>query len=186
MSNSSYRQTLLRIMEENALNLEPVIAKILDHIKQNSSIWIAGNGGSASTAERFETDMHFIRSKPISISPKVYSLSSNSSLVSAIANDIGYENVFSFQISRKAQGGDLCIVISGSGNSENLVKMVQTSKDLGIFTIGILGFDGGELLNLVDMPILVRSEKGMYGPVEDIHHAICHEISSRVFQNLVL
>jgi D-sedoheptulose 7-phosphate isomerase len=186
MSTSPYQQSLIRTLEENDLNLGPIVKKILDHIKQDSSIWVAGNGGSASTVERFEMDMHFIRSKPISKSPKVYSLTSNTSLISAIANDIGFENVFSFQISRKAKSGDLCIVLSGSGNSENLINLIRTSKNLGLFTIGILGFDGGQLLDLVDMSVLIRTEKGKYGQVEDIHQAICHEISSRVFQDLVI
>lgn len=91
---------------------------------------------------------------------------------------------FSIQLSRKAQKGDLCVLISASGNSKNLINAVRVANDVGLFSIGILGFDGGELLDLVDMPLLVRTEKGMYGPVEDIHLAICHEISARIYKSL--
>lgn len=185
MAESFYQKNLMHAIADNDLDLGPITSKILDHIKRNTSIWVMGNGGSASTAEHFETDMHFIRSKSISMSPRVTSLTSNSSLISAISNDIGYENIFSLQLTRKAQKGDLCIFISASGNSKNLINAVNVAKDVGISSIGILGFDGGQLLNLVDMPLLVKTEKGMYGPVEDIHLAICHEISARIYKSLI-
>jgi D-sedoheptulose 7-phosphate isomerase len=184
MSKSSYQESLIHIFEENNLDLAPITSSILEHINQNASIWIVGNGGSASTAEHFETDLHFIRSKSITKFPKVAALTSNSSLISAISNDIGYENIYSIQLLRKAQKGDLCILISASGNSENLIKAVQAAKGLGVFTIGILGFDGGQLSNLVDLSLIVKTKKGMYGPVEDIHLSICHEISGRIYKNL--
>ena len=184
MSEISYQESLIAIIEENKLDLAPIATRILEHIDQDKSIWIIGNGGSASTAEHFETDLHFIRSKSITKFPKVAALTSNSSLISAISNDIGYENVFSIQLVRKAQRGDLCILISASGNSENLIKAVQAAKTLGVYTIGILGFDGGRLSNLVDLPLLVKTKKGMYGPVEDIHLSICHEISARIYKSL--
>ena len=184
MSEISYQESLITIIEENKLDLAPITTRILGHINQNTSIWIVGNGGSASTAEHFETDLHFIRSKSITKFPKVAALTSNSSLISAISNDVGYENVFSIQLVRKAQKGDLCILISASGNSENLVNAVQAAKALGVYTIGILGFDGGRLSNLVDLPLLVKTKKGMYGPVEDIHLSICHEISARIYKSL--
>jgi len=111
MSEFSYQESLIQIIEENKLDLAPITSRILEHINLNTSIWIIGNGGSASTAEHFETDLHFIRSKSITKFPRVAALTSNSSLISAISNDIGYENVFSIQLLRKAQSGDLCILI---------------------------------------------------------------------------
>jgi D-sedoheptulose 7-phosphate isomerase len=184
MSESSYQESLIQIIKENKFDLASITSRILEHINQNASIWIVGNGGSASTAEHFETDLHFIRSKSITKFPKVAALTSNSSLISAISNDIGYESIFSIQLLRKARRGDLCILISASGNSENLINAVRAAKELGIFTIGILGFDGGQLSNLVDLPLLVKTKKGMYGPVEDIHLSICHEISARIYKTL--
>lgn len=184
MSLSQYRESLIRIIEDNNIDLTPIISKILEHTAQKSSIWIMGNGGSASTAEHFETDLHFIRSTSISKFPKVSALTSNSALLSAISNDIGYEKIFSIQLLRKAEKGDLCILFSASGDSTNLINAAQTAKDLGVFTIGILGFDGGRLANLVDLPLIVKTRKGMYGPVEDVHLSICHEISESVYKNL--
>ena len=184
MSSSQYRESLIRIIEENNIDLTPITSKILEHTVQNSSIWIMGNGGSASTAEHFETDLHFIRSNSISKFPKVSALTSNSALISAISNDIGYERIFSLQLLRKAEKGDLCILISASGDSKNLINATQTAKDLGVFTIGILGFDGGQLAKLVDLPLIVKTNKGMYGPVEDVHLSICHEISESVYKKL--
>ena len=115
----------------------------------------------------------------------VTALTSNSSLISAIANDIGFEKIFSHQIARKAKKGDLCFIISASGNSANLIDVAITCRDLGIDSICLVGFDGGELMKVVDCSILVSTEVGKYGPVEDIHLAICHEISSIIASKLI-
>jgi D-sedoheptulose 7-phosphate isomerase len=116
---------------------------------------------------------------------RVSALTSNSALISAISNDIGFENIFSHQLIRKAEPGDLCILISASGNSENLINAVTACKEIGIKTIGLLGFDGGKLANLVDSSIIVRTKIGKYGPVEDVQLAICHALSEIVGQKLV-
>jgi D-sedoheptulose 7-phosphate isomerase len=114
----------------------------------------------------------------------VSALTSNSALFSAIANDIGYENVFSHQLFRRAEPGDLCILISASGNSENLLKAVSAAKEIGLITLGLLGFDGGKLMPLLNHSILVKTEIGKYGAVEDIHLAICHAISEIVGEKI--
>lgn len=157
---------------------------IVSHISAGSSIWIIGNGGSASTAEHFETDLSFIRKGDSFPKSRVSALSSNSALISAIANDIGYKNIFSHQLFRKADAEDLCILISASGNSENLINAALACKEIGLKTIGLLGFDGGKLAGLVDSSIIVRTEIGKYGPVEDVHLAICHAVSELVGSKL--
>ena len=143
-----------------------------------------GNGGSASTAEHFETDLSFIRKGTSFPKIKVSALTSNSSLISAIANDIGYENVFLHQLFRMAERGDLCIFISASGNSENLLKAADAAKQIGLRTFGLLGFNGGKLEQSLDNSIIVKTEIGRYGPVEDVHLAICHAISEIVGEKL--
>jgi D-sedoheptulose 7-phosphate isomerase len=143
-----------------------------------------GNGGSASTAEHFETDLSFVRYDRKSLKINAAALTSNSALISAISNDIGFDKVFSHQLQRKASNGDVCIVISASGNSANLINGVKVAKQMGLKSIGILGFDGGELANQVDFSIVVKTEIGKYGPVEDAHLAICHAISREVLKRL--
>jgi D-sedoheptulose 7-phosphate isomerase len=173
--------SLLSIPESD---LNSAAASILECIAEQNSIWIMGNGGSASTAEHFETDLSFIRMGNSFPKTSVSALTVNSSLVSAIANDIGYENVFSHQLFRKAKSGDLCILISASGDSENLIKAAITAKEIGLNTFGLLGFDGGKLAQILDSSIIVRTEIGKYGPVEDMHLAICHALSEIVGNKL--
>jgi D-sedoheptulose 7-phosphate isomerase len=178
-----YLSGLLSISESE---LNSAAANILECIANQNSIWIVGNGGSASTAEHFETDLSFIRKGNSFPKTKVSALTANSSLISAIANDIGYESVFSHQLFRRAEPGDLCILISASGNSENLIKTASAAKEIGLHTLGLLGFDGGKLAQILDTSIIVRTEIGKYGPVEDMHLAICHALSEIVGQKLVL
>ena len=185
MGVSPYFQYLQQVIEGAQFKIEEAIGRLVECIERESHIWIVGNGGSASTSEHFETDLSFVR-RGYDF-PKVYAtaLTSNSSLISAIANDIGFEKVFSHQIARKARQGDLCFMISASGNSANLINAAITCRNLGIETICLVGFDGGELMKVVDCSVLVSTEVGKYGPVEDIHLAICHEISSIIASKLI-
>jgi D-sedoheptulose 7-phosphate isomerase len=166
------------------LDVEILSDEIFKCIMSGNSIWIMGNGGSASTAEHFETDLSFVKKGNGFSKVKVAALSSNSAIMSAIANDIGYEKIYSHQLHRKASAGDVCIFISASGSSTNLLQATQTAKDLGLVTIGILGFDGGKILHEVDYLAIVRTEIGRYGPVEDMHLAICHELAELVGEKL--
>lgn len=185
MNSHPYFDFLGSLLPIPESDLNSAAASILECIRYQNSIWIMGNGGSASTAEHFETDLSFIRKGNTFPKTKVSALTVNSSLLSAIANDIGYENVFSHQLFRKAKSGDLCILISASGNSENLIKAAIAAKEIGLHTFGLLGFDGGKLAQILDSSIIVRTEIGKYGPVEDIHLAICHALSEIVGQKLV-
>jgi D-sedoheptulose 7-phosphate isomerase len=185
MYRSDYLNFLLHTLNKSDLDLEPIVYEITKCIGRGNSIWIMGNGGSASTAEHFETDLSFVRLRDIFTSVKVSSLTANSALITAIANDIGFEYVFSHQLQRKATAGDVCLVISASGNSLNLLEAVSVSKHLNLVTVGILGFDGGKLAELVDHSVIVSTEIGKYGPVEDIHLAICHELSSMISLSLL-
>ena len=182
---SKYFAYLKELIDSMELDAEIIADEIFNCIKNGNSIWIMGNGGSASTAEHFETDLSYVRMGIDFPKVKVAALSSNSAIVTAIANDIGYENIFSHQLHRKASKGDVCIFISASGNSPNLLKAAQTAKDLGLISIGILGFDGGKLAFDVDYLAIVRTEIGKYGPVEDMHLAICHELTGLIAQRLL-
>lgn len=184
LNSHTYFDYLEGLLQISGSDLNSAAASILERIRNQNSIWIMGNGGSASTAEHFETDLSFIRKGNPFTKIKVSTLTANSSLISAIANDIGYENIFSHQLFRRAEPGDLCILISASGSSENLLKAASAAKDIGLHTLGLLGFDGGKLGQILDASIIVRTEIGKYGPVEDIHLAICHALSEIVGQKL--
>lgn len=186
MSKGNYFTILESLLREKELTLDVKKATqiIFDCISNKNSIWILGNGGSASTAEHFETDLSFIRYDKKRLRINASALTSNSSLITAISNDIGFEKIFSHQLQRKASKGDLCIVISASGNSLNLINGVKVAKLMGLTSIGLLGFDGGELAGQVDFSIIVKTEIGKYGPVEDAHLAICHAISQELLNHL--
>lgn len=183
---SKYVERLELILSKNAdafrLGVDFLTRKIVDISNQNGSVYIIGNGGSASTANHFETDLSFVRAESQSISMKISSLASNESLLTAVANDLDYEEVFARPILRKGRKGDLLIVISASGNSVNLIRAVECARSIGIDTYGILGFDGGQLLGQCDQSLLLCSQIGDYGPVEDAQLAFCHAVSEEIKQ----
>jgi D-sedoheptulose 7-phosphate isomerase len=181
----NYFRKLTRLLDFEIEKLEPIIEILFSAIRNKSNIWIIGNGGSASTAEHFETDLSYIKELANLPMIKVAALTSNSAITSAISNDIGFEFVFAHQLKRKAKTDDVLFIISASGNSKNLLNAVDFAKENGIKTIGLLGFDGGKLLKKIDCPFMIESEIGLYGPVEDAHLAICHYISTRVKQQLI-
>jgi D-sedoheptulose 7-phosphate isomerase len=186
MSSNPYFDFLVGLLSISKESLDSAAETIFESIINKKSIWIIGNGGSASSAEHFETDLSFVRKGKGFPKVKVSALTANSALITAIANDIGYENVFSHQLFRRAEPDDLCILISASGNSKNLIVAARAANEIGLRTLGILGFDGGTLARILDASIVVRTEIGKYGPVEDAHLAICHALTEIIGQKLVL
>lgn len=184
MPTTEYFGDHSKLLNIEKTGIDFVVGCLFDCINSENSIWIIGNGGSASTADHLETDLSFVRHKINGLKIKASTLTSNSALITAIANDIGFENIFSHQLLRKAIKGDLCIVISASGKSLNLINAVKIAKQIGLRTIGLLGFDGGELAKKVDFSIIIETEIGKYGPVEDIHLAICHAISANLLSKI--
>jgi len=180
LEDEKYFEFLSNVLTTQKFDLNDIFSEIMNCVNQGSLIWIMGNGGSASTAEHFETDLLFLRKDRNFPKVRAFSLTTNSSVISAIANDINFESVFSRQLERKAVEGDICIIISASGNSPNLIRAARFAKEKGIKTIGLLGFDGGLLNDLVDYRIIVKTDIGKYGPVEDLHLSICHAIAAKI------
>lgn len=137
-----------------------------------AAVFIVGNGGSASTASHMAADLAKNTIGPQMRRFRVMSLNDNMSLLTALANDEGYENVFREQLVNLINPGDVLIVISASGNSPNVLRAVEYAKSRHAQTVGLLGFDGGRALGLVDHPILVRSRD--YGVIEDAHLVLNH------------
>ena len=108
---------------------------------------------------------------------RVHSLTDNNSLLTAISNDTGYENVFVGQLNLYFKRGDCLLIFSASGNSKNLIRAANFVKKKNGKVIGILGFDGGKLKNLCDLCIHIPTEKGEYGPVEDIQLILNHMLA---------
>ena len=151
--------------------------------RKNKTIFVFGNGGAAATAITIANDLGFDIMKK-SKSKKTFNivcLNENQSVITAIANDTGYENIFLNQLKIKFTKGDVAIILSASGNSNNLIKAAKWLKGKGK-VFALLGFDGGKLLNYCNKHILIKSLKSDYGPVEDIQLVINH-IFAHWFQN---
>lgn len=142
------------------------------------TIYICGNGGSATTATHFGCDL--AQRTRVTGQPRfrVISLTENTALMTALSNDIGYENVFAEQLLPLIRSGDVLIAISGSGNSRNVLKAVDVARDVDAITVGFSGFDGGKLAPMVDISVHVPSFN--MPMVEDVHlileHAICERL----------
>ena len=123
--------------------------QILKTWKNKRTIYVCGNGGSAGNANHIANDLIFAAGKKNKKGIKVESLASNPSIITCLANDIGYENIFSEQIKVKGTKGDLLIVLSGSGNSKNVIKAIKEAKKNKLDTFAILGFNGGMCKRIV-------------------------------------
>ena len=152
--------------------------------EKGNTIFVAGNGGSAATATTLANDIGFdiIKKTGTDMPFKVFALTDNSSVITAISNDVGYENIFINQLRIHYREGDKLVVISASGNSKNVILAAEWVKNRGGTVLGMLGFDGGDLRQICDLSILIPSLPGEYGPVEDMHLMINH-LLAHWFQN---
>ena len=137
-----------------------------------ASVFIVGNGGSASTASHMAADLAKNTIGPHMRRFRVMSLNDNMSLLTALANDRGYENVFCEQLVNLIMPGDLLFAVSASGNSPNVLRAIDYAAGCHAQTVGLLGFDGGEAIKRVDRAVLVRSED--FGVIEDAHLVLNH------------
>ena len=168
-------------------NIDPVvISEIIDSLEQTiinkSRIYIIGNGGSSATASHMVNDLGVGLRRRNIVNFDVVSLGDNSPVVTAIANDIGYESIFFMQMKGLINPNDLIIAISCSGDSPNIVKAVDYAQELGCKVIGVTGFNGGYLKKISDVSFHVNAPKNEYGLVEDTHMILDHIIYSYYIQ----
>ena len=142
--------------------------------RNEKQVFTLGNGGSASTASHMAADIAKNTIGPNMRRFRVLSLNDNMAMLTALANDLGYEHVFREQLQNLIRPGDLLIALSASGNSPNVLNAIRYAQAQSAQVAGILGFGGGEASQLVDLPIVVPSDH--YGIVEDAHLIINHII----------
>lgn len=158
--------------------LQKAADAILYAIRVGSVIYTAGNGASAAIAQHWACDYTKGCSRiddPKPFKPKVISLSANIPLMTAISNDISYDQVYSYQLERLANVGDVFISISSSGNSPSVVQACKTALAKGMTVIALTGFEGGETRKLAHHAIHVDLPE--YEATEDVHQAIMHMIA---------
>lgn len=174
---NGYAEYLYSVLKSSDFSgLEKLELSLLEARENHQTIFIAGNGGSATTATSMANDLGFdiLKKTGTDLPFKVLALTDNNSVITAISNDVGYENIFLNQLKIHFRKGDKLIVISASGNSGNLINAVEWVKSQGGTTVALLGFTGGKLKELCDISIHFKSLNGEYGPVEDAHLIVNH------------
>jgi phosphoheptose isomerase len=141
-------------------------------------LYVCGNGGSAAIADTFVCDHAKLVQTDTILVPRVHSLASNGPMVTAIANDLSYADVFAYQLRTLAQPGDALLCISASGDSENVVRAASWAKANNHTVIAFTGFSGGRLRGLADISLHVDGDN--YGVIEDTHQSLMHVLAQYV------
>lgn len=167
--------------EEN--KIQECIEEMISTIKAEGKIMLCGNGGSAADAQHIAAELSgkfYLDREPIDAE----ALHVNSSYITAVANDMGFDEVFSRALKAKGKSGDLLIALSTSGKSQNVIKAVQLAKELSIKVIALTGKDGGALKDIADITIQVPSNNTPR--VQEAHillgHILCLKVESALFQ----
>jgi D-sedoheptulose 7-phosphate isomerase len=153
------------------------VRTLLDARARGATVYFIGNGGSAATASHFANDLS-IGTKTEDRHFRIVALTDNVPVLTAIANDFGYEEVFERQLRAVLDAGDVVVAISASGNSPNLLRAIDFAKKAGATTVGLTAFDGGTLHGMVDVRVHVPTHKGEYGPAEDAHMVLDHLVTA--------
>src|SRR5918997_3050822 len=162
--------------------LERVAIMLLNCQARGRVVFVVGNGGSAATASHFACDLSKGTRRDGPPTFHVVSLTDNVPLLTAWANDSGYDRVFSEQLQTLARPGDVLVVISASGNSPNVIAAIETARSCGMSVIGLTGRSGGQLARLVDVLMHVPSDR--IEVVEDAHLVAAHSLCVAVRERL--
>jgi len=156
-----------------------ILQILKNSIKNNQKIFIGGNGGSAATANHYVCDFSKGANRDWERDNnrfKAISLSSNIEYMTAISNDLRYDEIFKQQLINFASKNDICILISASGNSPNIIKAARYAKNLEMILVGITGFDGGKLKEIADYTAHISFDS--YEVCEDIHSIFGHFLTT--------
>jgi D-sedoheptulose 7-phosphate isomerase len=166
--------------------LVKLIGNIQSMVGTKKTLFVCGNGGSAATCSHMACDLGktILGKNPRESRSRLRVISLNDCIpmMTAWGNDEGYEHIFSEQLRNLASEGDMLLIITGSGNSPNILEAIKTAKDMGLETFGLLGFQGGKAKDMLDDYFLVESEN--YGILEDIHGIVNHLVTDCLKLNL--
>ena len=170
--------TLIRNIEKNhLLKIQTVVQWMIDALKRRNKILFAGNGGSAADAQHLSAEFigRFRKERP---ALPAIALTTDTSILTAVGNDYGFEEIFARQLEGLINEGDIFYAITTSGNSENLVRAVKVCHETSCKTVALLGNDGGKLREMVDLPIIIESDNT--ARIQEIHGTIGHIICELV------
>ena len=170
-------------VQKNTAQLIDCAEYISKAFKNDRKLMLCGNGGSAADAQHIAAE--FVNRFLLDRHPlPAMALTTDTSIITSVANDYSYEEVFSKQIQALGVEGDILLAISTSGNSNNILSAIKTAKGKGLYTIGLIGGDGGKMLTLVDLPMVVESNETPR--VQETHilagHLICELVEYILFQ----
>ena len=146
--------------------------------KDRKNLFVCGNGGSSAISNHFVCDHQKGVGSDTTLLPKIISLSANIEIITAIANDIEFDEIYTYQLSRLANKGDCLLTVSSSGNSKNIISAIKWANNNNLKTISLNGFSGGKANKLSNISLNVPSKN--YGIVEDIHQSIMHIMAQSI------
>ncbi len=149
-----------------------------DAYERRATVYSCGNGGSAAISNHLHCDHMKGCQTDTDLRPRVVSLSSTIETITAIANDISYDDIFLYQLRTMADAGDVLITVSSSGNSENIVRACAWAKENGVHIISMTGFDGGRSAGFADVNLHVSGDN--YGVIEDVHQSLMHVLAQYI------
>jgi phosphoheptose isomerase len=175
------QQAALAIMSVDPAALDGAADILIDAYTRGANVFTCGNGGSATIANHLVCDHVKGIRNATDLTPRVISLSSNVELITAIANDLTYQDIFTYQLESRAQPGDVLFVVSSSGRSPNIVRALTWAREHDVRTIAMTGFDGGDARKIADVTVHADCEN--YGIVEDLHQALMHALAQYIRQS---
>lgn len=153
--------------------INAIAGALFQAVRQEQTIFVFGNGGSAASASHMMCDLNKGAAAGVT-RPRVIALTDNVPLLTAWANDHGYDQVFAEQLRSFVRRGDVAFAISASGDSENVAIALKAAREFGAFNVGLCGFNGGRMKPLCDLCAIVPSDNMQW--IEDLHHAMLHSV----------
>ena len=179
---AAYASRLQRVLEDADWSGVALLARELrDCWATGRQVFICGNGGSAGNAMHLANDFLYGVSKTAGLGLRVTALPANASVLTCLANDVGYNEVFSYQLAVQARPGEVLIALSGSGNSPNIIKALQQAARSGMRTYAVLGYDGGRARSMVDVAIHFAVDDMQIA--EDLQLMVAHMVMQWLRQN---
>ena len=170
---TTYFRQVKMVQESVNMNLLADAFVLLDKAyKRGATVYVCGNGGSAAISNHLACDHSKCGQTDTILRPKVVSLSTNIEMITAIANDLSYEDAFVYQLKTLAEPKDILITISCSGDSENIVRASKWAKEAKLKVISFTGFEGGRSADIADINLHVDADN--YGLIEDVHQSLMH------------
>ncbi len=178
----AHQKVIEKVLKNMVEDIEKTSNIIVNTVKNGNKILLCGNGGSAGDAQHISAEFTGRFRKERRGLPAI-ALTTDTSAITAIANDYGYEKIFSRQIEALGKKGDVLIAISTSGNSKNIIEAIKKAKENGLITIALTGRDGGEMRDICDINLIVPSENT--ARIQEIHimigHIFCAKVDNELF-----